>query len=185
MSTVIPSHEFQERLNTFTNLSLKWCSEESEASTAQVTDAIEMLLQNTARVSELSEKSLQAIAGLQKTLKTVFVGKNVLNMHQVIQSLEHLAKEHHQIQEIIHPIIRSLQFQDRLRQNLENIQKMLSKWLQLRQTFSQDQYLSADQILAFGQSLLADTTMKSERDIICQYIDGLPQEVAVAHINLF
>jgi len=185
MSTAIPSHDFEKRLISFTNLSIKWCSDESEASTSRVTDAIEMLLQNTARVSELSDKSLRAIQSLQKTLKASFMGKTVLDMNQVIQSLEQLSKEHDEIQEIIQPIIRSLQFQDRLRQNLENIQKMLSKWLQERRTFSQGQQRSADQVLAFGQSLLADTTMKSERDVIRRYITELPSELEVAAVNLF
>ncbi|MFW7379188.1 MAG: hypothetical protein ACOH5I_10305 [Oligoflexus sp.] len=185
MSDVMPSQVFQERLQKFTRQSLDWCSAESEASIARVTDAIEMLLQNTARVSELSEKSLKAIENLQTTLKKSFFSNKVIDLNQVIASLEHLAREHAEIQEIIQPIIRSLQFQDRLQQNLENMQKILAKWLEQRQQFQKQTTMTAEQLQSFGQSLMSETTMKSERDVIRKHILGLPPEEDVAPMTLF
>lgn len=185
MSSAIPSDEFQRRLQSFCKESLEWCSKESEKSTTQVTHAIDMLLQNTARVSELSEKSLQAIQALQDTLKVSADQSAPLSLKKVISSLEQLSKEHMEIQEIIQPIIHSLQFQDRFRQNLENVEKMLPHWLALREQFQSKQSLSLEELQDFGRTLLAQTTMKSERDIIRKHIPGLPEEAEVADVNFF
>lgn len=183
MSQAISTSQFQERLSQFTASSLKWCVSESEASTAQVSDAIELLLQDTARVSQLSKQSLDAIAGLQKSLK--LPRKQGPDLAQVISSLSDLANEHEGVQDLVQPIIRSLQFQDRLRQNLENIQKMIPLWLKTRQAFERGQSLSYNELVGFGTELMKHTTMKSERDIIRKFIAGLEPEADIAEVNFF
>jgi uncharacterized damage-inducible protein DinB len=178
--------ELQKRLQHFTEKSLEWCAKESEQSTAKVTDAVDQLLNNTARVSQLSHESLQAIESLQKTIKFEYLENEDPSLEKVIASLQELSKQHTDIQEIVDPIIRSLQFQDRLRQNLENMVKMLNLWLQWRSEFQkEDHQLTADDMRQFGKALLEQTTMQAEREVIRQYIDDLPEEPAAQPVNLF
>ncbi|SMF25126.1 hypothetical protein [Pseudobacteriovorax antillogorgiicola] len=170
-----------EKYLEFTKDSLNWCAKESEESTSKVSNAIDSLLKDTARVSELSTESLTAIEGLHAKLKVHF--ESGASVEDLIKTLQELANDHDEIKNVIHPIIESLQFQDRLRQNLENIEKMIPCWLKHRQAVPEG--ASAEQLRAFGENLLNCTTMKEERDYVRGHIDGLKEEEEKESVMLF
>lgn len=173
-----------ERLRVFTQRTLEWCAKESEDSTAQVTGAIDVLLNNTARVSQISNESLAAIEGMQKAISIHFEGdQGRESLHALISSLQLLAREHAEVQGVIKPIIQALQFQDRLRQNLENMVRMLPIWLEFRKQLPTD--VSPEQLRNFGLDLMKVTTMIPERDIIRKHLPKLEPEPGVPPFNLF
>ncbi len=165
--------ELIERYQSFTKKSLLWCTKESEDSTSRVSDAVELLLQNTSRVSELSEESIVAIEGLHRKIKVHLKNKTDSSLKDLIVTLKNLASENNEIKNVIHPIIESLQFQDRLRQNLENIAAMIPAWLKKRESYK-TKGIGEQDLLEMGTELMKLTTMASERDIIRSKIDGLP-----------
>lgn len=173
-----------EQYQMFTKESLKWCIDESESSTARVSAAIDVLLKDAARVSELSQESLEAINGVKDKLQ-VHIGdeSRCESVNDLIKALVQLASENDEVQNVIHPIISSLQFQDRLRQNLENLEKMIPAWLNARQNFSNG--LTAEQLTGFGEEILKLTTMKEERDRVKEFISGLPEEEAQDSVLMF
>jgi iron-sulfur cluster repair protein YtfE (RIC family) len=172
-----------ERLHVFSQKTLEWCAQESETSTARVTEAIDLLLQNTARVSQISAESLAAIQGLQKAISVRFADRNRENFAKLIQNLEELAGEHAEVQNVIQPIIQALQFQDKLRQNLENAVRMLPVWIEFRKNLPMQ--ISQEKLQDFGKALMAKTTMIAERDVIRAHIDGLAPEAEIAPVIMF
>jgi hypothetical protein len=172
-----------ERMHVFSQKTLEWCAHESETSTARVTEAIDLLLQNTARVSQISAESVAAIQGLQKAISLRFAERNRENFAKLIQNLEELAGEHEEVQSVIQPIIQALQFQDKLRQNLENAVRMLPAWMEFRKDLPMQ--ITQEKLQEFGKVLMTKTTMISERDVIRAHIDGLAPEAEIAPVIMF
>jgi hypothetical protein len=172
-----------ERLLVFSQKTLAWCAEESEVATARVTVAIDLLLQNATRVSEISAESVAAIQGLQKAISGSLVDKKPENFTKLIQNLGLLAGENTEVHKLIQPIIQALQFQDKLRQNLENAVHMLPVWIEFRRDLPMN--ISTEKLQEFGKALMAKTTMISERDVVRTYIHGLDPEPDAAPVVLF
>lgn len=172
--------ELLSNFRVFTADSLLWCVKEAEQGTTRVTGAIDVLLKDIARVSKMSNDSLKALEGLRVLLKS-FDNNNYEQLHK---SLYGLCREHSEIDSYIQPIMEALQFQDRFRQNLENVVKMIDVWQEQRKLLDEGEAPS-DQLLDFGKALLDKTTMKRERDVIRDHIKGLAAEVEVARVNLF
>lgn len=180
------ARDFEQRLLEFNRASLSWCVQESEKSTEQISLAIDLLLKDAARVSELSEDSLHAIQGLQKELK-LRSGSSLAgtNMVSLIKTLTQLAHEHEEIQGVVKPIIQSLQFQDRLRQNLENFQKMIPIWLQYRKRIAGQGQFSESDLSQMAEELRQKTTMKSERDVLRKHFPDVPEEEEAPAVSFF
>lgn len=170
---------YVDKLLEFSKTSLHWCSREAETGTERVTAAIDQLLENIARVSQVSQDSLEALDQLKSMLKDV----NQQNLQQLQDSLSLLSRQNGEIDGFIQPIMQSLQFQDRLRQNLENIVKMLGVWIDKRDQMP-EVCTDAD-MRSFGSLLLGATTMKRERDVIREAIPGLEPEADASNITLF
>ncbi len=172
-----------ERMHIFSQKTLEWCAHESEISTARVTEAIDLLLKNTARVSQISAESLAAIEGLQKAISLRFGDNSRENFVKLIKNLEDLAGEHAEVQNVIQPIIQALQFQDKLRQNLENAVRMLPVWIEFRKDLPMQ--ITQEKLQDFGKALMTKTTMISERDVIRAHIDGLASEKDIPAVVMF
>jgi hypothetical protein len=71
--------------------------------------------------------------------------------------------------------VEALQFQDLLRQNLENMIKLTTAWIDLRAR-AHTQMMSSSEI---GEALLKCTSTVDERNIIRRFISGLPPEEAL------
>ena len=183
MSTTMTMDQLLDRLMVFSQKTLEWCAQESEQSTSRVMLAIDVLLKNTQRVSQISKESLEALQGLQKAITIQMNDRNRESLTSLIKNLEELAKQHGEVQEVIHPIIQALQFQDKLRQNLENILKMLPVWIAYRQGLPS--HMNYEKLIDFGRLIAKQTTMISERDVIRAYIDGLPPEQDVQAVVMF
>lgn len=170
---------YVDKLLEFSNVSLTWCSREAEQGTERVTKAIDQLLENIARVSQVSQDSLDALDQLKSMLQHV----NQQNLKQLQNSLSVLSKQNSEIDSFIQPIMQSLQFQDRLRQNLENIVKMLNVWMKNRD--GMPELCTDEDMRNFGNLLLKTTTMKRERDVIRAAIPGLEPEAEAENVLLF
>lgn len=172
--------ELFKSFRDFTEGSLAWCVKEAEEGTTRVTNAIDLLLKDISRVSAMSSESLKALESLQSMLSKF----DKKNYQQLQKSLASLSRENSEIDSYIQPIMEALQFQDRFRQNLENVVKMIDVWQKTRSAMA-DGGSSPDQLLDFGKALLAKTTMKRERDIIRAEIEGLEPEAEVARVEFF
>ncbi len=173
--------EILSKFRGFTEKSLVWCTKEAEQGTARVTGAIDVLLKDIDRVSAMSSESLNSLESLQKMLHAF----DLKNYQQIHKSLKTLGSQNAEIDAFIQPIIEALQFQDRFRQNLENVVKMIDVWLGQRAALQDGQALTQTQMQEFAKALMAVTTMKRERDVIREHIDGLPEEAEATRVEFF
>ncbi|NRA68053.1 MAG: hypothetical protein HRU19_26460 [Pseudobacteriovorax sp.] len=182
---MLAAKDLIDRYYIFTEKTLDWCIKESETSTTHVSDSINKLLEDTSRVSELSDESLKAIQGLKTTIHSLLAKRgSTSSLRDLITTLRELAQGNDEIKTVIHPIIQSLQFQDRLRQNLENMSKMIKYWVEYRTNLGRD-YVDNAELHSFGEHLLTLTAMKSERDIVRKFIDGLPNKESADSVLMF
>lgn len=170
-----------QKLQEFTKASLDWCAKEAESGTERVTDAIATLLKDIQRVSAMSSESLKALSSLQSVLSSI----DKENYQELHKSLSTLSREHGEIDSYIQPIMEALQFQDRFRQNLENVVHMIDVWKDYRVRPDLTSRSSDDALKDFGEALIAKTTMKRERDVIREHIPGLEGEKDVSRVTLF
>jgi hypothetical protein len=184
MTQPLSHQELLERFQSFSHASIKWCIAESEASTSAVSSAIDQLMAKAERVSKISAAGLVALKAAKKTLD---LHKGPAKYSQVainslINSLQGLSREHEEVRGIINPIIENLQYQDRLRQRLENISKMTHYWTGFRKPIvaagGLDDHGDFD-VLGFAQGLAKLTTSVEERDILRRHFKELPTETRV------
>jgi len=159
-------------LLSFCDESMKWCAKESESATTRIGDIFHELMNEAKRVYKMSEHTLETLQHYKEQLAQMG-DDGAVKSSDLIKGLKALAKKNSEIDSIASPIIESLQFQDRIRQNMENVVKIVKHWTECRHNGSVD-------MVAFGNELLKKTTMAEERDIIRRHISGLNDEAQAA-----
>jgi hypothetical protein len=167
---------FLNDLAKFTEASLTWCVTESEKSTSYVTDTVSLILSDTERVSKISKESIDAISAIKKSVHSKALDKSMAR--DLMTTLTRLCDDHHELKSVIEPIIHTLQFQDRFRQNLENAYKMLGIWCKERDALSKLPLEEAK--LKLATKFLGCTTMKEEREILKKHVPNLQLPVEKA-----
>ena len=167
----------------FARQSMTWCIEESDASTTTVSKSIDLLVSKTERVAKMSAESLAALNATKKSFEDHLANKKMspVIVNSLIKSLLGLSKEHEEVRSIINPIVENLQYQDRFRQRLENLNRIMDFWIKTRDDLISGKpeaqaLLEGD---AFGSALLGKTTSVEERDLIRKHFPSLPAETRV------
>ncbi|RYZ92520.1 MAG: hypothetical protein EOP06_04025 [Proteobacteria bacterium] len=151
---------------------VKWATIESERTTDFIFKCIEGVTKNFLRVSQISSTSRNALSALEGSLSEV-VKSTEANRARIVGAVEHLSvlsRENAELREVIDPLSGALQFQDRLRQNLENIAKVAIYWMGKRSEEPED-------VTTYGLALLKCATMESERNIMANEIPTLAEHV--------
>lgn len=161
--------KFLQDLSRFSRESIQWCVQESETATGSMGQAMDVILRDTARVSKLSEESLQAI----KDLKQHFSQTSAPDYKSLVGRLQKTCAGNHEMKQLVEPLMQTLQFQDFFRQQLENLQKMLELWVEERERVANGALFDAAAQKALGERFLQHTTMATERDILRRHFDGL------------
>lgn len=149
----------------FSTESMNWCKAESEDAITNIMDIVNHLADDASRVSSVSAEALDALRSLGESIADLQEKDKVGDLSSILTEFK---DKHDHIGDIINPIVQSLQFQDRVTQNLDNIKRMLDYWWSVRG--------SELSLQEFGEELLKKTTMQEERDLIRGVIDGLSEE---------
>jgi hypothetical protein len=179
----VSTGELPLRLLEFTRVSLHWCAAESEKAVQTVMTSVANLSAKADRIAALPAESRQVLERLKATATESKASKDPSSWtSQLMDALEKLAKEESQVSDLINPIIESLQFQDRLQQNLATMHKLLSVWIRLR---SEAQGRSLHR-LDVGQALLDCASSVEEREIIRARFSDLPSEApSIGRASMF
>lgn len=169
------TNQFLDDLTAFSKSTMTWCSKESEEAISKVNKILSLIIENAKRVSALSQETINAITSMQEVI-THLGSDNRQSANNLAKTLKNIALQDKQINEFISPIIETLQFQDRITQNMNNLAKMMECWLQFRKKLDKTKPLSEEQRIEFGKMLLDFTCMKEEREVIHSHIDGIPIE---------
>lgn len=172
-------------LLAFTESSTKWCATESERASEQVTSILDLLLKDASRMSAMSATTLEAVEKLRDQIDQLSKNSPQVNRPALVQQLSRLCSESTEFETAVMPIIEALQFQDRIRQVMENLVKMTRVWQQERAQFLAKPSLSDEEWLAFGSKLSKCATMSEERAVVCTAIPQVPEEKKVDDMLLF
>ena len=177
--------ELRNKLLEFSQKSMEWCSKQAEISTEATNSVLQMLLNDATRVSKMSKETLDALNSLKAQLSGTGKLLPDTKAKSVVGALKRLSAQHLEIGEFASPIIETLQFQDRIRQNMENLAKMTKTWISIREEEIPKGMSGPEVQKTFGELLLKTTTMQSERDIVRTQIPGLPAEQSAADVTFF
>ena len=168
----------------FTVSSLHWCATESEAEVTRIYGSLQVLMNDVKRRSSMSDVALSAVSELQDQITTTCGEGGQADITKLVSVLKRFTSDNAELMDLTSPIIEALQFQDRLRQNLENAGKILAVWLSRRNEFSGGD--AQKHLVTLGEEFLKCTTTAEERNIIRTMIEGLPPEVtAVDDVMMF
>jgi hypothetical protein len=174
-------HDLLKKASLFCQESMRWCAAESEQAIQKINQIVNLLVEDAGRVSHVTQETLDAFESMRdlvNLLAPVNADRNSANA--LAANLKGLAKSNQQINEYVTPLIETLQFQDRIAQNMDNLAKMNAIWLSFR-----EKEQSPEGLKAWGEAMLKATTMASEREIIRSHIEGLPAEQKAAESVLF
>ena len=172
----------------FSNESMLLCTRESEKAVGVVGQILDIIAKDAARVSKMSDDALSALTQLRDQLpksKAATSSEKATetspqNLSNLIGALKKIGHEHADIFSFIGPIIENLQFQDRIRQQMENLGKMMPLWLETRSLDKMSPENFEASLLDFGTRALQITTTSEERPVIHAQIPNLPEVANVA-----
>lgn len=156
----------------FCRVSMTWCASEAEQSTSAIIGAISLLLQDSRRITTMSKEAVEALTRIKAA--NLATGAATAPVDDVIKSIRSLAALDAGVAPALYSIVEALQFQDKVRQNMENLSKMYDIWLEFRQLIPVTGEFTDELRSELGRRLMTCTTMKEERDTIRFYIRGLP-----------
>lgn len=157
--------------------------EESDLAVKTISGVIEILLNDSSRISKMSSDTIAAMKTIESSLNTSNSQTSPMKVTKLISALRGIVQDHRTSNEILMPIIEALQFQDLIRQQMENLGKVMRAWFEARKEFGVAP--TEAQVLEFGKKILSMTSMQKERDIIRGHISGLPNETKVDDVILF
>jgi hypothetical protein len=167
-------------LRDFTLESMNWCSQEAETEAMRVSEILNALVNDAGRRASMSQQALEATRIIQKKIELLRATDGADKITDLVKILEQISNEHTELDNLTGPIIEALQFQDRLRQNLENLGKILNVWLVERSSIENETTQ-----LAYGKKLVSCMTSEAERSVIRSFIAGLPEEEKVEDAMFF
>jgi hypothetical protein len=175
---------YAKDLTDFCQKSMAVCVDEAEIATEHVGRILQELSKDAERVAWVSNEAQGMLDKLRDAYdENTEVDELTKNRRQLAESLTQIAKQNKGIGDIMFPMIEVLQFQDRIRQQCENMVKMIALWLNYRIEFENNERFDVGYV-EFGNVLLKNTTMIDERELIRTFIEGLDKEV-VAEVGLF
>jgi len=174
---------FYESMIAYSEAIMLKCIHDSDEAVRSISKVIDFLLKDSSRISKMSSDTLNAVKNLESVMSEVDKPTTAATLKKLITALSVLVKEHRSVEDVIMPIVEALQFQDSIRQQMENLGKVMKIWVATRIELGAN--MTPDQERAFGEKLLKVTTMFSEREIVRRYIDGLPEEQKAADVTLF
>ena len=177
------THKYYLSLIQYSKEIMTYCVTDSDAAVSSMSAVIDMLLKDSGRISKMSADTLAAVKNLEGIVAEVSNKPTALTLKKLIDALFGFVKENRSVNDVIMPIVEALQFQDSIRQQMENMGKVMECWAEARLTMGDNP--TEEQIRELGSKFFKCTTMISERDIIRKHIAGLPADIAVESVNLF
>lgn len=175
---MIGKNEIKNRMIGYTDACLTSCAQLSEKTVTDLGTVLDSVMSESQRITKMSEGSLKALEQMRGEIKKIYDGQfNTSGVIKLSQLFRQLNSEHNEVEEVVMPIIQSLQFQDRIRQQMENLVKMLKVWHEQRSKVGMT--LTDEERVSFGQKLMALTTTDEERVAIRAQIPTIPEEKTV------
>jgi hypothetical protein len=178
-----PVHNYYRALIKYSKSMMQQCVADSDAAVSSMSSVIDLLIKDSGRISKMSADTVEALQNLQTLVAEVSNKPTAETLKKLIDALFGFVNQNRSVNEVIMPIVEALQFQDSIRQQMENMGKIMEAWAEARISLSENP--TEAQITAIGTKFMTLTTMVSERDIIRKHISGLAEDVAVDSLTIF
>lgn len=175
---IMSGKECCEKFIEFSEKSLMICSKNSEMEVGKIYHVISDIISDAKRRSHLSQESLKKI----NEYKTNPGSWTEIEKQNIKEVLSILNKDQ---SEFTDPIIMALQFQDRFRQNLENIIKIVKIWYSHRSSCEEKNMIDKKKMISLGEKMMDAMTSSEERQVIAKHFEGVPLEEAVGEEIMF
>lgn len=173
-------------MEDFCEASLKWCQAESEKSILLVNEVLNKMVEDATRVSNISAETIDAIDSVREIINSLGKERDRAAANDLAKAINKVAEENSEVNEFIAPLLESLQFQDRVTQNMDNVGKMIRAYVKFRKELAESgEFFTEDKQTDFGKKMLECTTMVSEREIVHHYIPNLPMDKETTEDVLF
>lgn len=169
--------DIKTALINYSTVCMKVCAQQSEQAVGLVGQILDSLMQDASRVSKMSEDTISALKRTRAAVSEKIRGDGSV-INRLVEALKKISHEHHEIDSFVMPIIESLQFQDRTRQQMENLAKMLLMWIERRAKITDKSDIEKE-LLEFGSEVMKITTTDEERVAIRAAIPNLPESKSV------
>ena len=169
--------DFLRRVIGYTSVSLAQSMEQASIGIdevimllTEVTDKAAFVTGNRSENEELLD-SLRAISVAGDSDKIRIERQKLIS-----STLDNTAEIGNKLNSFVMSIVSTIQFQDRVRQNSENLSLSLESWLRFRPDLeAMDGLLMEEQLKQLGETLLSAMTMPEERDVVHLHIKNLPE----------
>lgn len=119
---------FIKDVSTFINESLRWCKDESEKESTTILIALQNVMEDVKRRSKMSAAAEDSLRDAQQKLSAIVASAEGVALDELLNELQSLKSDNAEVNRLVNPVIEALQFQDRLVQNLQNIEKVMECW---------------------------------------------------------
>ncbi len=189
-----PFNELAKKFIDFYEAALIKSVEVTEVATLKIGETMNTLLQDSERIANLSNQSLDALEKVKEQILSLAQQKEELSAEQdpkkkgkinyVVGALQELSSKDQSISDLIEPIITALQYQDRIQQNFGNLAKFIRLWGDGLSSTDLEQIMTlydpeGETFEPFGQTLYDTTTMEGERDILRECFTTLSEEKSI------
>lgn len=177
--------KFLQDMLTYTKECIAVCAKSSENAVVVVDKTLQFLMEDSNRISSMGKQTIEILADLKKQMnQSGDQSLNVRPLHSVVKILKKVKSDHSEIDSFIMPIIQSLQFQDRVRQQMENSVKMLSAWLETRKSLA-GRSITMEERSVLANTFLSYTTTEEERAAVRSSFPGIEEDKQVANDDYF
>lgn len=177
--------KFLQDMLEYTKECIAVCAKSSENAVVVVDKTLQFLTEDSNRISSMGKQTIGILAELRSQMSKT--GNNEIggsSLHNVVKILKKVKSDHSEIDSFIMPIIQSLQFQDRVRQQMENSVKMLTAWLETRKNLN-GRPITVEERNTLAKTFLSYTTTEEERVAIRGGFPGVEEDKQVANDDYF
>jgi hypothetical protein len=179
---------------SYASQSMGQCVKEAENSVLVAGKILDIITTDVGRVSKMSDETIGILEGLKNSIESStgissqkpdspVTNKNKRGVRDLILAMRGFSKNNTEIHGLLAPIVESLQFQDRVRQQMENVSKMFPTWIQMRSEIEAGAYSDQDSettAAEFGARLLKSTVTPEERETIQAFIPNVKIEKIIS-----
>ena len=170
----VQPENFLNDFQKFMNESLGWCKNESERESNSILMTLQKVMEDVKRRSKMSAVAEAALIDAHDKLSTIVSESKDIAIDELLGELRALKSDNAEVNRLVNPVIEALQFQDKLVQNLQNLEKMILAWftfeLKMRETKTTGQINNEGPIREeLLKSLLKAATTSEERKTVRKY----------------
>ncbi|MBV1878199.1 MAG: hypothetical protein KUG79_11205 [Pseudomonadales bacterium] len=175
VSSLSDENDFFNRMQYFCADVLNWNTDDAAGSVELIFEIISTVEQEIATAGLASEITDEIFFGLKDVVNCLNIRGKQASKKIVHSLLKNRASLDKTVRELIQPIMIAMQFQDRIRQNMENLSETMAVWQKSRLALLNNRgELPASVRCQVGEELMEIMSMETERAVVKKHLPEAP-----------